>query len=373
METQLEILRTGLEGQGVANDEEGNVYFVERALPGDVIVAEVPDTRKRYRDANLVSIITPSSERRESPCAYFQKCGGCDWLDWNYASQLEAKESTIRHTFDRLKLQPKEFLPIIPAQEQLSYRHRIQLHQQGTMLGFFKRRSHDVVDVEKCVVAHPKINEHLTELRSRLTLASETQKVELSLSTSGAVEETWNSAHASKGFVQSHGAQNAHLRREVGEMIARAASEHVLELYSGNGNLTFEYASKVKSVVGVEENRYSIEQAEKSRNASQLENVRFQAGRVSEVLAAKVGENFVQPYDTLLVNPPRKGMGGLLDEFVHRDVKAILYVSCSPPAFSKDVSGLQRKGFQLECVRPIDMFPQTHHIEFVSLFLRYLH
>lgn len=187
MEARLKVENVNLTGQGVARDADGNVYFIPGAIPGDEVVARADADQGRYRDAELVEIVTPSPERVESVCATFKECGGCDWLDWDYNGQVRGKETMLRHVFERSAFAPGRFLPALRAKSPLGYRNRIQLRAEAGRMGFYRRRSHDIVDTESCPVAHPRINEALTELRSEGVAHPGRTKIELALEENGNV------------------------------------------------------------------------------------------------------------------------------------------------------------------------------------------
>ncbi len=366
MEIELHILHAGLMGQGVAHDTEGNLYFVPGAVPGDRVTARFDISDKRYRDAELVSVIEPSPQRVTPSCEAFEQCGGCDWLHWDYPAQIAAKEKILRHVFERGGLAPTHSLPTSVAKDTFGYRNRIQLHSDGRRWGFYKKKSHDLVEIQQCPVTHPKLNEALSELRSSGTSA---KKVELSLRSDGTVAKAVDQPHASAGFAQVNGAQNEVLRELVSRWIEEAQSRSVLELYCGNGNLTSRYSPLVDEVFGVDASSAALAQARKDMSGS-AQPV-FLEAFVDSRLVRRLPRDFAKRYDTLLLDPPRSGAQGCIKPLIHDGLKNIIYVSCAPVAFAKDVQCL-KEDFQFDRVQLIDMFPHTRHIEFVASFSRRL-
>jgi 23S rRNA (uracil1939-C5)-methyltransferase len=365
---ELVIEQVGLMGQGVAHDSEGNIYFVPGALPGDRVIARSDDTKK-YRDAELVELVSPSPERCEPACGAFHECGGCDWLHWQYPAQLRAKETTLRHVLERGGWLPERFATTIPADSAFGYRNRIQLHGDGKRLGFYKRRSHDIVDIENCPVAHPAINEALAPLRAELAGSSNKTKVELAVLADGTLLRQDNQPHAAAGFAQVHDAQNERLRSEVAALIKGAGGRSVLELYAGNGNFTFEYVDAVDEVFAVDSSNTALEQA-RARFAGRTQpRAAFVESWIDSKIARRLPRDFRSRCDTLLLDPPRAGAEGVIAPLIHEGLKTIVYVSCSPVAFTKDVPCL-KEGFRFEQVQIVDMFPHTRHIEFIALFSR---
>lgn len=360
----IEIQRVGLEGQGVGSDASGNIYFVPGALPGDVVKVAFELGAKRYRDASVVEILRPSPDRREPRCPYFKKCGGCDWLDWDYSSQLRGKDAILRHLLERHQMVPEAQPPIIAAATIYGYRNRIQLRREGGKLGFFARRSHDIIDIEQCVVAHPSLNQAITELRAT-PQSPQMTKIELALRRDGTVGKWENAPHGAGGFGQIHLEQNERLRALVEERVRGA--KRVLELYAGSGNLTFHFAKSVEAVLAVEIHGASVAAGLKEVNALGLKHVSFFYAPVNGLLRKRLPQEWLN-YDTLVLDPPRAGAGSLAP-FVHPGLKKIIFVSCSPDEFSKSLSKI-KKDFHFVEAQAIDMFPQTRHIEFVATLVR---
>jgi 23S rRNA (uracil1939-C5)-methyltransferase len=164
MRAQVEIFSIGNQGQGVGRDAAGNTYFVNGLFPGDVAEVEAEDHGK-FREAIPVSLIRPSGERINPPCRYTAECGGCDWMEWSYQAQAAAKARLLEYTLARFQFDPKVIHPFAAAKTTGGYRTRVQVRSENGQTGFVKRRSHDIVDVERCYVAHPSVNQKLGEVR----------------------------------------------------------------------------------------------------------------------------------------------------------------------------------------------------------------
>ncbi|MCB0405389.1 MAG: class I SAM-dependent RNA methyltransferase [Bdellovibrionales bacterium] len=370
IQRDLLIENTGVQGQGVGRTENGEVVFVPGALPGDRVRVQFPAGGTRFVDGTLIEILEKSSQRVDPGCIYFGLCGGCDWLDWDYEAQLEAKQKTLDHSLKRAGWEPKVRGQFLPAAKREGFRTRIQVRRCGENLGFYRKRTHEIVSVESCVAADPKINEALATLRRQPSATIE-EKLELYLDAkSGEVHCVTDESHGKDGFTQGNSAQNIKLRELIADRIGVADAKCVLELYCGDGNLSFAYAPLVKSVQGFDGNGAAIVKANLAPQSGFDAKLSFDVASVDERLARQLGRNFALSYDTLLVDPPRKGMGGSLNAFLFGNIRTLIYVSCSPVAFSKDTRGLSELGFSLEYVQGIDMFPHTHHIEFVAHFSR---
>lgn len=366
---EVTIEKIARNGAGVGYDDERNVYFIPRTVPGDRVRAQVANQNRRYRDASLVEILEPSSERQDPQCEYFQDCGGCDWLHWKYESQVQAKENWVRHVLDRGDLEPQQFLPILAADEPLYYRNRIQVRRDGDQVGFYKRQSHDIVNVEKCIVADPKLSAAISQIRKEPS--DEKEKWELSLSPQREVLFSKNSPHAAGGFGQVHSGQNAKLKQVVSSWIKQAGASRVLELFCGDANLTVSYRSSVSAILGVDSHPQAIARANELESLPGLEETYIEA-QVGSGLWRALPDAWHEGYDTLVLDPPRsgvarKGASWNLRNLIHPKLRNIIYVSCAPVPFSQEVQCLKSK-YDLILLQPIDMFPQTKHAELVAWF-----
>ncbi|NBY20133.1 class I SAM-dependent RNA methyltransferase [bacterium] len=374
MEKTISVSRVSLFGEGVGSDSEGNIYFIPRTIPGDTVRVSIVSQDKKYFECELLEVVSPSPARVESPCLYFHQCGGCDWLHWNYSDQLKGKQEVLEHAMERKSLAPDKILPILGAEQPLFYRNRVQLRVADGKIGFFKKKSHELIDIKECKIAQPAINQAIRKLRDSTALKSDLmQKLELYVHESGEVKTVKNAAHAIEGFRQINEEQNGRLQKCVADYVKASRSEKVLELFCGNGNLTFAYQNLVKELIAIDASEAAIEQAKLKRKTlgtdSSDHHTAFICQSVDASINRKLPPEFREHYDTLIIDPPRSGLQGALNRIVHQQLKHIIYISCSLQSFSQDVQCL-KKYFRFEEVQPIDMFPQTRHIEFVAKFSR---
>ncbi len=330
---------------------------------------EYRDDRKRYREAELIELLAPSLERREPACQHFPTCGGCDWLQWDYQAQLSSKQAILKHALERATLVPPDFRPIIAADPIYGYRNRIQVRQQGDRVGFYRRGSHDIVDIANCAVADPLLNKALNDLRATPPAPGVLRKSELFIDETGGVGRIDDAPHGSAGFSQVNSQQNITLQKVVADCLTARQAKKVLELYCGNGNLTFSFLPRVNSIAGVDFSSEAIRQAkerQKGLEESLQPRAEFFHAAVTRYLLRRLPAH-VAGYDTLVLDPPRSGMMGVLPHLVHGGLRNLIYVSCSVDSFTRDIQCL-KKNFTLEMVQPIDMFPHTRHIEFVAVF-----
>jgi 23S rRNA (uracil1939-C5)-methyltransferase len=226
-----------------------------------------------------------------------------------------------------------------------------------------------LVDIHECKVTAKPINEEIERIRKEPALnADEPIKIELYLGKDGKVHRFDNVPHSFSGFAQIHSGQNEVLRNLVSNLIRENKAKKVLELYCGDGNLTFSYLDQVDNVWGFDASRSAIEAARIQRRAEDQSKVVFFADKVDSGLIRRLPQE-IREYDTLILDPPRQGTLGALSKFLHGGLKTVIYVSCSPVTFSQDVQCL-KKEFLLKSVQPIDMFPNTRHVELVAVWVR---
>ncbi len=367
MTTQIEIFSIGNRGQGVGRDAQGITYFVTGAFPGDTVLVESVDTG-RHREATLIEVTKPSPDREQSPCSYSKECGGCDWLGWKYSAQTKAKEGLLRHTLERFEFAPQIIHPFLAAETIWNYRTRIQLRSEGGKVGFLRKQSHEIIDVASCAVADNRLNEKLKELRSQ-PRPDHRQKLELGLGEEATPWVAVNQRHAAKGFTQIHREQNETLKSLVTQAVQTSGGKQVLELFCGDGNFSFAAIDSTDHWLGIEIEEECLTRAKAEAVARGLSSDRLRFVR-ADLLTQGVARRFVEEgYDTLILDPPRSGMGKALANFLHAGLSNIIYISCSLQSFVTD-SAILKKKYALREVWGLDMFPQTRHFETVALFSR---
>ncbi len=368
------IDRLAFRGEGVGRlqrAEGQKVVFVPYAVPGDVLKIQVTESHKNFDRGVIASVVSPSVSRVDAPCPYFGKCGGCHWQHIAYGEQVKAKEEIFRQTLYRVaKIAEPKVLPILSAANPWNYRQRIQLKvdfSQKAQVGFFAPESHDVVPIEKCDIADPKINEVLQSLLKQGQIP--TRPFEISVFENGDVH-VLPMDHVDRYFSQAHPEQNRQMIHTVLHFVfGRAESAFkvrrtLLELYAGSGNFTFPLAEHAGRVIAVEENAKAVKVGERLAEERGLTHVEWVTGTVEwgtkKVLRKRI------PVDTVVLDPPRAGASDVLDLLMLLKPKTIVYVSCDPNTLARDVRELTKRFYRFDVSQPIDMFPQTYHIESVT-------
>jgi 23S rRNA (uracil1939-C5)-methyltransferase len=275
-----------------------------------------------------------------------------------YVAQVKAKERVLHHVLQRAELNAKELLPSVPSPHFYHYRNRIQLHQREGRWGFYKKNSREWVGIEQCLLAKEEINQALKELKAKES------NVEISVNESGEVKVF--SDEKSLSFQQVNSEQNDFLKASVSRFTNKFKSRYVLELYCGEGNLSFSVNGSLEYLLGIDSSELAIQKAMSKTDSKR----HFVARSIDSELISHLPKDFVSSYDTLILDPPRTGVGKCITTFLNPSLKNIFYVSCSPVTFSHDAKKLVEKGFILNSVQMVDMFPQTHHIELIAEFSR---
>lgn len=336
----LTIEKLNSSGSGIAR-KDGLVYFVPLAVPGDEVTVQVEKQHKKYAEARLLTIQKKSPDRIDPPCPYFFECGGCQLQQMTYEAQLKWKKIIVSDALKKITgMGEPPVEDVIGCPQPFHYRSRIQLHsdRQGR-IGFYKRQSHQVVKIESCRIADKELNNQLKNLKME---AGSTLELRVD---------------GREGFTQINPIQNEVLIQKVLELADVQKNENVFDLYCGNGNFTFPLSLKAKHVWGIEKDHQKREE---------VSNITWKESSVYHGLTELKKENI--SCDVMIIDPPRRGMDEALELALSFKPKRIVYVSCDPATFSRDAKKILDSSYRLQTCQPIDMFPQTNHIELVSYF-----
>lgn len=370
LEKTVTMERLAFGGEGVGR-VDGKVIFVPWTVPGDQVRVRVVSDHGRYERGELIEILQPSSDRVEPLCSVFGKCGGCQWQNVRYDVQLKMKEAILRDSLQRVGgFKEPLILPIMAAVDPWHYRHRIQLKVDPHGIGFHAFRSHEVVPFEECFIADSRLNEAVQKIRLQ---ALPEKPFELSLNTNGEVvsHEFEQDHREGEGiFSQANRLQNENLVRTVFDFsfgkaeLAFTKKKTVVELYAGDGNFTFPIAERAGRVIAVEANQEAVERGEAQSLERGVHHIEWIVGNAEWGLKKIYRKKIVA--DLLILDPPRHGAREILDLIPLLKPRTVIYVSCDPLTLSRDLKLLCRRHYRLEKVQPIDMFPQTYHLESVA-------
>jgi 23S rRNA (uracil1939-C5)-methyltransferase len=392
----VHIDRLSIGGRGVAR-HEGLVVFVADTAPDEDVEIELTKVKKNFAEARLISVVRASPARVKPPCPVAGICGGCSWQHVSYDEQLIQKRDLVREAFRKFSsfdvTAENAVLPTLRSPKEFRYRNRIQLHQVGAKVGFFKRNSHDIVDINDCPITEEPLAKLIPSLK-RQRDREKNARIELYLTpngevgqrlTSGATErldhesenaEDLENLPTGAAFSQVNTEQNIHLVQYVIEALVRESGSRkpkiIYDLYAGDGNFTFPIARAFPEakLVGVELNEESVQRAQETLKAKaefSARDLRFVGSDVESFIEKESWAD----HSTVLLDPPRTGCGVfVMTALAARKPDLIVYVSCHPVTLARDVKVLADSEYELLVIQPFDMFPQTDHVETVAVFRR---
>lgn len=387
-------------GQFVCESPQKAKVFAPFLVPGEKVELINIRLGGKVPSGDVGSLVEASPSRVEPHCQYYKTCGGCDLQHINIEGQRGAKISMIQSMLERhAKCKTLSIVDGSAELPALAYRRRSMFHlgQEG-QIGFYRRGSRSIVDIENCPISDNKVNTllHLVRKHTRalgrtcgaiecdgemnailIKLRDRNSKDEVS----GVLRKFPDSINVHvrergrdylyKGgrFRPLHASTTGHFsqvnvegNRKLIDTVVRLAEGNTLtELYAGSGNLTFPLAQRGAEVVAVESNKYLTARGAEIASEKGLK-IQF------ETMSAErfVRSRRISP--TLVMDPPRSGAMEVIKRAELKNVDRIVYVSCNLPTLARDTNLLREKGFELEELIFIDMFPQTHHVETVSLF-----
>lgn len=395
-------------GGSALGRHEGRVIFVPYTIPGEIVRVQLSEEHTRWARADLLEVVRPSPHRVDPPCPYFgpDKCGGCQFQHIDYEGQVKFKREVVADQLARIGKLEVAVEEAIGAAQPWDYRNHVQFHvtDEG-YLGFLTTDTHNIIPIEDCLIIDPLLDELWTAFDMRwpelyrlslrcgsatgdrmaifeleeyedfdievdfpvscVLLMPDGEAVVLMGDTSLVEYVAGREYRISAGsFFQVNTAGAEALVALVEELLQPADGDTLLDLYCGVGLLGLALADRVGRVVGVESDASAA--ADFVANAGGLGHVELMEGEAQSVLGSVEG-----PVDLVVLDPPRSGAGErVMAEMARLGPRRIAYVSCDPATLARDARHLVDAGYRLEIVQPVDLFPQTFHIESVNLFVR---
>jgi 23S rRNA (uracil1939-C5)-methyltransferase len=394
-------------GEALGRDESGRVVFVPYAIAGEEARVEIVEAKKDYARARLVEILTASPARVAPRCPHFGVCGGCQWQHIAYAAQLEFKTEIVREQFARIaRVTDAPLQPALGMDDPWRYRNNVQFQLDAAgRLCFRALESHDLVPIRECHLLHPLLDELFHTLSfegadfDEVMLRAGTRTGEKFLLLTGAddtppeilVDEPVSIAYRTprgdilplvgkdavheilrgrtfrispSAFFQVNSTMAERLVEIVERYLEPRAGDVLLDAFSGVGTFGLALAARVARVIAIEESKDALNDAR--ANAVEFTHIEFKRGQVEDVLP-----KLETKIDLVVADPPRAGIAPpALEALIARAPRVIAYVSCDPATLARDARRLIEGGYRLVEVQPVDMFPQTYHIESVSRFVR---
>lgn len=409
MAEAIELELTAMAHGGTAlGRHEGRVIFVPYAIPGERVRVRLGEEHARWARADLLEVLRPSPHRIEPPCPYFGpgQCGGCQFQHIDYEGQANFKREVVADQLLRLGKLEVAVEETIGAADPWSYRNHVQFHvtDEG-FLGFLTADTYNIIPIEDCLIIDPLLDELWTAFDMRwpeiyrlglrcgsatgdrmaifeleeyedfdievdfpvscVLLTPDGEAVVLMGAPSLVEYVAGREYQISAGsFFQVNTAGAEALVALVRDLLQPEGSETLLDLYCGVGLFGLALASEVGRVIGIESDAGAA--TDFRANAVGLEQVQLVEGKAQAVL-----RSVEDPVDLVVLDPPRAGAGErVVGEIARLGPQRIAYVSCDPATLARDARHLADAGYRLEVVQPVDLFPQTFHIETVNLLVR---
>ena len=363
---EVELLCTDVAfgGLGVGR-VENFVIFVPYVIDGERVRVVIEKVKKQYALARLQEVLEPSPHRVSPRCPYFGRCGGCQYQHVAYEYQLEIKQKQVQDLMQRLAgVDPACVRPIIPCPQPYHYRNRIMVRvqwnrrEQRRVVGFLEANSRLVVDIESCTIAQPELNQQLQEVRQNPPRPG--MKVVLRVPPSDWIVPK-------DSFFQNNFFMLPRMSEVARARLQDAGTRYLIDVYCGVGFFALQLADLVERFVGVEIDVQAIRAAQQNAQNRRITNGEFIRGSAEERLPGLI-DQFRSEQTTVILDPPRIGCASSVIELLRRTrPRQILYVSCHPATLARDLRALCQDGlYRVDSLIPLDMFPQTQHVECIT-------
>ncbi|MBM0045971.1 23S rRNA (uracil(1939)-C(5))-methyltransferase RlmD [Anaerococcus sp. mt242] len=410
----IKIIDILQDGRGVARTE-GKTVFVENAVYGETLDAEILAEKKNFLEARKSQTKLKSDYQRKPPCPYFYECGGCSIMDINYKTQIDLKQNLIKNAIKKSTGINLEDIEVIESPE-FSYRNKIRLQvDKDGGLNYLETYSKKMVKIDDCLIANEKIAENLVDIAKitreinqkftgiieEISIRASEKNILLNLQGNfnnkaiAYIKERYSNSIYNINLLVARDliiiSGEGYLDYKIGQKefkisandfyqvndyqieklygVAReflGENQKLLDLYCGSA--TSSMSINDDNIVGVEINKNAIEDAKENAKRNGLRDYKFIAKN-----AKFIDNNFInkEKIDAITVDPPRAGLDKeVVKTIANADIEKIVYISCNPQTLARDIKRFIDRGYKLEKIKAVDMFPQTMHVETVVLMSR---
>ena len=407
MEQDIFLTTLTYGGDAMGRLEDGRAVFVPFGLPGERVRVRLREEKRNFARGELVEILEASPLRITPRCKHFGMCGGCHYQHLPYEEQMKAKREILRDQLLRIgKIEDPPVREMVPSPNPWNYRNHVQFHlTQDGKLGYAMARTPDVFAITECHLPEgflnaiwpqlefePGTNIERVSLRagkdydSMLILESNSPEspeleIEACISVAHVFEENTIvvAGHnhifinvlgrdfrvSATSFFQVNTSMAEKMVEHLFANVPMTSADTLLDVYCGAGLFSAFFASRCERVIGIESSPSACEDF--AFNLDEFENVELYEGLAEDILPGLVDRIGNPLY--FIVDPPRAGLEKhVVDEILKLGPNAIAYVSCDPSTLARDAARLIHGGYQLKNVTPFDLFPQTYHIESISIF-----
>ena len=435
----VEALDLTHDGLAVTRLEDGYTVFVEDLLKGESAEIEITHRKKNFGFGRVLSRLNRSPYRQAPKCKHFYECGGCQLMHMDYDVQIAFKRYRLELMLKKIHQEDVEVEEIISMVNPYYYRNKVHVRfgngENGIEAGFYKTKSHDLVNIEECFIMPKKSFQLLNLLRNLLNqydIKAYDEKTKSGLIKSAVIREATKHKEillllnlsesrlpnekmfikrlseqqpelvgvgitktgddgyylnksirlvygkrfihdtlldvtyriGFKSFFQVNPVQTERLYAKAIELADLSSKDKVIDAYSGIGTIALNVSKKVYKVFGIEQLKSAVHDAKRNAKMNKIRNAFFEVGDAEEVIEKWKKYDF----DAIFVDPPRKGCKKrFLKTVIDMRIKKVIYISCNPATLGRDLEYLVEHGYQIQKVAPVDMFPQTSHVESVTL------
>ena len=407
----LKIIDIIQDGRGVAKTK-GKTVFVENAVYGEILDAEITAEKRNFLEARKIKTNIKSKFERKPPCPYFYECGGCSIMDINYDKQIELKKNLIKNAIKKSTALEIEDIEIIESPE-FSYRNKIRLQvDKDGGLNYLKKYSDEKVKINNCLIASDHIGQNLAQIQeiskeingkfdgviTEISIRTNNKDILLNLyghftnECQNYIKNNWQNSKfhinlidrrktyaingdgkldfkikdktfkiSADAFYQVNRYQIENLYGVAREFLGE--NQKLLDLYCGSA--TSSMSINDDHIVGIEINKNAIKDAKENAQRNGLKDYKFIAKNAKFIDSKFIKENKI---DAITVDPPRAGLDKeVVKTIANAGIDKIVYISCNPQTLARDIKRFMDRGYKLDKINAIDMFPQTMHVETVAL------
>jgi len=386
VEVEVELVGIGPRGDAAAVDADGLPIYVAYGIPGERVRARIYKQGRHSASADLVEVLRPSPARVEAPCPLFGSCNGCQLQHIAPARQLEIKRDMVIAQLGRFGgFVDPPVAPVLGMADPWHYRNHARFTVRQGRLGFVRRHRRQFFEVPRCLLMEPRINDLLARLQGRLQettqcnvrvgapeaepmIQPKLEHVDIASGQASLRERLLGHDFrvSAASFFQVNRVQAERMAEIVCEAIG-AGDRVVVDAYAGVGTFAVLLAPHVARVIAIEESGPAVKDA--AENVAGLANVELRLGK-TELVLGELAEQGIH-VDAIVLDPPRSGCHpAALAATARLAPSIVVYISCDPASMARDLRVLADDGFALARVQPIDMFPQTVHVECVATLVR---
>lgn len=354
VEIEFEIEHIDPLGQGVSKLGD-KVTFIAGTLPGESGTAEVYKRAKGVQFARVTALSQSAENRVEPSCPHFSSCPGCQFLHTDYASELAYKKATLVRYLAPLGV-AEDDIEVVQAPRRDHYRNRMQLHYRHKYIGLLDTVSNQVLEIPQCRIFRPELQNEFDRLYQGDWSAEHSGHGHCEIYfRDGEVSIRWDDDYAHGGFSQVFEEMNAELQKRVQLLLETSAASTLLDLFSGAGNLSDQFAANGGERVLID-SHVQLNSESSSNNYHQMDLY------AEDTLANFARKVDYSGFDAVLLDPPRRGFGELDLWLKKFKPKHLLYVSCNPASLARDLRSLSPR-FRIKSLQLLDLFPGTAHFE----------